>query len=150
MATHDVFELQKHLGEEIAVSDWIRVEQPQIMQFAELTGDHFWIHTDPERAKRESPFKTTIAHGFFTLSLIAGVMDKVFELTGFGMAVNYGLDKVRFMGPVPAGSRVRVRFTVGRVAPIEGGIRVTWLVTVEREGEAKPALVAELVSQFWK
>lgn len=144
------FELEAWVGKEFAVSEWKLITQSDITTFADVTGDRFWIHTDPERAKRESPYRATIAHGFFTLSLVAGFMGELFEFTDIGMAVNYGLEKVRFMGPVREGTRVRARFVVARVAPTDTGNKVTWSVTVERENEDKPALVAELVSQFWK
>lgn len=148
--TYSAFGLEPWLGREIAVSDWHLITQADITKFAEVTRDNFWIHTDPERAKRESPYKTTIAHGFFTLSLVAGFMGDLFEFTDMSMAVNYGLEKVRFMGPVREGTRVRARFTVAKITPTDTGNRVFWSVVVERENEEKPALVAELVSQFWK
>jgi acyl dehydratase len=117
-----------------------------IDRFADLTGDHQWIHVDPVGAKTDSPFGVTIAHGFLTLSLISSMTHQAVEITGpFKMAINYGLNRVRFVSPVPAGSRVRGHFAPQQVSDSE----VIWLVTVEREGGDKPALVAEWVARFY-
>jgi acyl dehydratase len=139
-------ELKDSIGREVGVSEWVTVTQDMIDRFADLTGDHQWIHVDPVRAKTDSPFGATIAHGFLTLSLISNMTHQAVEVTGtFKMAINYGLNRVRFVSPVPAGSRVRGHFAPQAVSDSE----VIWLVTVEREGGDKPALVAEWVARFY-
>jgi acyl dehydratase len=135
------------VGTEVAVSDWLDIPQSRIAAFADATLDHQWIHLDVERAKRESPFGGPIAHGFLTLSLLAHFADETFEYEGEGMGVNYGMNRVRFTDPVPAGGRVRARFALAAVEPIKGGVQMTWNVTVERDGGAKPALVAEWLTR---
>ena len=131
------------VGSEVAVSDWITISQQQIDRFAEATADHQWIHVDPARAAA-GPFGVTIAHGFLTLSLLPHFFDNAFRITGSGLGVNYGLNKVRFTAPVPVGSRLRGRMTLLAAEPIDGnGLQLTWQVTVEREGEAKPVCVAQ-------
>jgi acyl dehydratase len=139
-------DLRNLIGQEIAISDWVTITQERINQFADATGDHQWIHVDVERA-RNSPFKSTIAHGFLTLSLIPLFSQECVKMTSVKMGVNYGLNKVRFPNPVPAGSRLRGRFTVKDVEDIAGGIQLTLLSTVEIEGADKPACVAESVSR---
>jgi acyl dehydratase len=121
---------------------WHEVSQQQINQFADATGDHQWIHVDPERAARESPFGGPIAHGYLTLSLVSYFLPRVWRVEGFGMGVNYGLERLRFPSPVPVGARVRLCADLAEVAPLEGGVQVTVDLTVEVEGGAKPALVA--------
>jgi acyl dehydratase len=143
-------ELKNLVGQEIAVSDYVAVTQEEINQFAETTGDHQWIHVDVERARRESPYKTTIAHGFLTLSLISTLARDAVEIRGVRLAVNYGLDRVRFPGAVPSGSKLRARVTVQAVEDIAGGIQGKFLYTVEREGEAKPCCVAEWVIRYYR
>lgn len=137
------------VGREVAASDWLEVSQERIDQFAEATGDRQWIHTDPERAARESPFKQTIAHGFLTLSLLSDLGKMAMSVGGVRMGVNYGLNRVRFVSPVPAGSRVRGRFALAAVEEIEGGVQVAWDVTVEREGGDKPCCVAEWLVRYY-
>jgi len=130
-------------GQEVAVSDWITIMQEQVNLFAEATGDHQWIHVDPERAAA-GPFGATIAHGFLTLSLLPQFFESSMEIIDSRMGVNYGLNKVRFMAPVPVGSRLRARMKLLSAEPIEGnGLQMAWDVTVEREGAAKPVCVAE-------
>jgi acyl dehydratase len=134
------------VGQEVAVSDWITVTQQQINQFAEATGDHQWIHVDAERAKT-GPFGAPIAHGFLTLSLLPRFFESSFDIQNSRMGVNYGLNKVRFVAPVPVGSRLRARMKLLACealndAPTEG-LQMTWGVTVEREGSDKPVCVAE-------
>ena len=150
MATPVVIEsldaLEKMVGKEIAVSDWIEVSQARIDAFADATEDHQWIHVDVERAKA-SPMGTTIAHGYLTLSLIAGFSQSTFKVNGVKMGLNYGLNRVRFTGMVPAGSRLRGRFVLKAADRIEGGLQMTYTVTVEREGSDKPVCVAESVSR---
>ena len=139
-------DLQPLVGQEIAVSDWITITQERINQFAEATGDHQWIHVDAERAK-DSPFKSTVAHGFLTLSLIPCFAEPSIKVRSIKMGVNYGLNKVRFTNPVKVNSRVRGRFVLKAFDPIEGGAQVTMNVTVEIEGQEKPACVAESISR---
>ena len=140
-------ELKALVGQEVAVSDWVEINQERVNQFAEATGDHQWIHLDVERCKRESPFGGPIAHGFLTLSLLPMLMQNSVRMTDVRMGVNYGLNKVRFPAPVPVGSKVRSRTTVLSVEDIEGGAQVTWQVTIEREGGEKPVCVAESISR---
>lgn len=136
-------ELSACIGQEVAVSDWLTITQTQVNLFAEATGDHQWIHVDPERAKT-GPFGGPIAHGFLTLSLLPKFFESSFEIVQSRMGVNYGLNKVRFMAPVPVGSRLRARMKLLACQPIENdGVQMTWEVTVEREGAAKPVCVAE-------
>jgi acyl dehydratase len=139
-------ELQHRVGEEVGLSDWIEVTQERIDRFAEATGDHQWIHVDPERA-RKGPFGTTIAHGFLTLSLLPEMGASAFSVGDVRMGVNYGLNRVRFPAPVPSGSRLRGRFTLQKFEPLEGGAQLTVEVTMEREGADKPVCVAESVGR---
>lgn len=130
-------------GQEVAISDWLTITQQQVNLFAEATGDHQWIHVDPEKAAA-GPFGTTIAHGFLTLSLLPRFFESSMEIVECRMGVNYGLNKVRFTAPVPVGSRLRARMTLLSAEPIEGnGLQMAWNVTVEREGADKPVCVAE-------
>jgi acyl dehydratase len=133
-----------HLGE----SGWVTIDQHTVDTFAEATGDHQWIHVDPERAA-EGPFGTTIAHGFLTLSLLPRLVAQVYRVEGVRMAVNYGLDKVRFLAPVPVGSRVRVSSEVLAVEQAGGGLRVRLASTVELEGSDKPACVAHTIALLY-
>jgi len=137
------------IGQEIAVSDWVTITQERINQFAEATGDFQWIHVDPVRA-RDSPFKSTIAHGFLTLSLIPLFVDQTLRMPSVKMGVNYGTNKVRFTNPVPVNSKLRGRFTVKEVEDIEGGMQITMLATIEIDGVAKPACVAESISRRYE
>jgi len=139
-------ELEPLVGEEIAVSDWLTVDQGRIDKFADATGDHQWIHVDPVRAAK-GPFGTTVAHGFLTLSLLPELAQTAFEVADTRMGVNYGLNRVRFPAPVPAGSRIRGRFKLLRYERIEGGAQVTVEVTMEREEGGKPVCVAESVGR---
>ena len=143
-----VARLRDYLGREVAVSDWFEVTQERINQFAEATEDCQWIHTDPERAARESPFKATIAHGFLTLSLLSQLAKRAMSVSGVRMSINYGLNRVRFVSPVPAGSRIRGRFTLSALEETSGGVQATWSVTVEREGGTKPCCVAEWLVRY--
>jgi acyl dehydratase len=140
-------ELATHVGQEVAVSDWITVTQQQVNQFAEATGDHQWIHVDVEKAKA-GPFGAPIAHGFLTLSMLPRFFESSFEIVQSRMGVNYGLNKVRFTAPVPVGSRLRARMKLLACDPIDNnGVQMTWEVTVEREGSAKPVCVAESIAR---
>ena len=135
------------VGQEVAVSDWVAVTQEQVNQFAQATGDHQWIHVDVERAKA-GPFGAPIAHGFLTLSLLPRFFESAMEIRNTRMGVNYGLNKVRFTSPVPVGSRLRARMKLLACDPIDNnGMQMTWQVTVEREGAAKPACVAESLTR---
>lgn len=136
-------ELAACVGQEVAVSDWVTITQAQVNQFADATGDHQWIHVDPDRA-RSGPFGAPIAHGFLTLSLLPRFFESAFDVRGSSMGVNYGLNRVRFTAPVPVGSRLRARMTLLSAEPIAGdGLQMTWSVAVEREGSDKPVCVAE-------
>jgi acyl dehydratase len=141
--------LRDRLGREIAVSDWLEVAQARIDHFAAITEDQQWIHIDRARAAAESPFKTTIAHGFLTLSLVSLLARRAFTFGPLRMAINYGVNRVRFPAPVPSGSRIRGRFVPVAVADVDDGVQVTWGVTVEREGGDKPCCVAEWVLRYY-
>jgi acyl dehydratase len=142
-------DLEKRVGEEVGVSPWMEITQERIDTFARAIDDFQWIHVDPERAAA-SPFGTTIAHGFLTLSLLSHLCELTFGFTDRRMGINYGLNRVRFTSPVPVNSRVRARFTVQKFEKIEGnGVQVTWTVVVEIEGAAKPALVAEWLGRHY-
>jgi acyl dehydratase len=143
--TTTMAELPGLVGSELGTSDWHEVTQEHVNQFAEATGDHQWIHVDPERAKKESPFGGPIAHGYLTLSLIPALLPEIVEIEGFRMGVNYGTEKVRFPSPVPVGSRVRAGATLESATLFEGGIAMNMGVTVEVEGGTKPAMVATVV-----
>lgn len=136
-------------GRELGVSDWFLVTQERISQFAAATEDHQWIHVDPERAVRESPFGGTIAHGFLTLSLIPYLAEQVFQVRGDRMRVNYGLNRVRFPAPVPAGSRIRARVALRAVKESADAVDAEVVVTVESESAAKPCCVAEWLMRFY-
>jgi len=144
----EVRTLADRLGQEIAVGDWRPITQADVDRFADATGDHQWIHVDAARAQAESPFKATIAHGFLTLSLISSLLRDAIRIGGNRMAINYGLNRVRFVSPVPSGTRVRGRFTPIAVKPENDWIQMTWQVTVEREGAEKPACVAEWIVRY--
>ena len=141
--------LANYVGKEVGVSDWLEVSQERINQFAEASEDRQWIHLDRERAARESPFKNTIAHGFLTLSLLSVLARLAISVGGVRMGINYGLNRVRFVSPVPAGARIRGRFTLASVEEIKGGVQSTWNVTVEREGSDKPCCVAEWLVRYY-
>ncbi|MDT7523204.1 MaoC family dehydratase [Rhodoferax sp. TBRC 17198] len=142
-------ELSAQVGTTVAVSDWLTINQSQIDLFAQATGDHQWIHVDPVRAA-QGPFGTPIGHGFLTLSLIPRFMESSLAVTEARMGVNYGLNKVRFVSPVPVNSRLRAHLKLLSAEPIDnGGVQQSWEVTIEREGATKPACVAEaLVRQY--
>jgi acyl dehydratase len=144
-------ELSAHIGKEIGVTDWFPMTQERIQQFADATGDHQWIHVDVERARRESPFKTTIAHGFLTLSLLPQFMPQVLQIkAGMRMGINYGLNRLRFVSPVRAKTCIRARFTLQSMKDFGEGVEIVYLVTVEGEGSAKPCLVAEWVVRYYR
>ncbi|HEY0127322.1 MAG TPA: MaoC family dehydratase [Blastococcus sp.] len=137
--------LQRLVGQHLGHSDWVQITQGQVDGFAGATGDHQWIHVDPERAQRESPFGGPIAHGYLTLALIPSLVPQIIEITGFRMGVNYGTEKVRFPSPVPVGARVRAAATLESATPFEGGVQMNLGVTMEIEGGTKPAMVATVV-----
>ena len=141
-----VDDLRSAVGTQIGASDWITVEQGQIDTFADATDDHQWIHVDPERAK-DGPFKTTIAHGFLTLSLLPSLIGQVYKVDGVKMGINYGLNKVRFTSPLPVGSKIRGSLELADVTDVDGGVQITNKVTVEIEGSERPALVAEWLTR---
>ncbi|HVC12689.1 MAG TPA: MaoC family dehydratase [Burkholderiales bacterium] len=140
--------LESRVGEEIGVSPWLEVTQERIDLFAKAIDDHQWIHVDRARA-RSSPYGTTIAHGFLTLSLLSHLSEITFSFSDRKMGVNYGLNRVRFTAPVPSGSKVRARFTLAKYEKIEGGVQVTWNVVMEREGGDKPVMVAETIARHY-
>jgi acyl dehydratase len=144
-----VAKLGEFVGREVGVSEWVEVSQGRIDRFAEATEDRQWIHTDPERAARELPFGTTVAHGFLTLSLLSEMGRTAVPVGGVRVGVNYGLNRVRFVSPVAAGSRVRGRFALAALEEIEGGAQATWGVTVEREGGDRPCCVAEWLVRYF-
>jgi len=142
-------DLEKRVGEEVGVSPWVEITQERIDTFAKAIEDFQWIHVDAERAK-QSPFGRTIAHGFLTLSLLSHLSEQTFSFSDRRMGINYGLNRVRFTSPVPVGSRVRARFTLAKFEKIEGnGVQITWNTTVEIEGAAKPALIAEWLGRHY-
>lgn len=146
-AIASIEELKSLVGQEVTVTDWFDISQERVNLFAEATGDHQWIHLDVERSRKESPYRTTIAHGFLTLSLLPMIMQSAISMPESKMSVNYGLNKVRFPSPVPVGSRVRGRLFLQDVDDIEGGVQISWKVTIEREDGDKPVCVAESIAR---
>jgi len=145
-----IAELKSLVGQEVGVTDWVPIVQERVNQFAQATGDSQWIHTDVERSRKESPYGSTIAHGFLTLSLLPMLMECVVSMPTSKMGVNYGLNKVRFPAPLPVGRKVRGRVGVMEVEDIAGGAQITWNITVELEGGDKLVCVAELLTrQYW-
>jgi acyl dehydratase len=147
----DFDEIKAAVGTEVGVSGWVEITQKRIDQFAEATGDDQWIHVDVERARRESPTRTTIAHGLFTLSLIPEFVRDVMGLNGIRTTLNYGANRVRYLSPVPAGSRLRARVKIAATEDSpNNGLRVTYGVTIETEGGARPACVAEVMAIHYR
>jgi acyl dehydratase len=146
-----VKKLGELVGRDVAVSEWIEVSQERIDAFAEATEDRQWIHTDPERAARESPFKRTIAHGFLTLSLLSAMMKTAMQVGGVRMGINYGLDRVRFISPIPAGSRVRGHFYLEKFVSVEGQdwSLATWAVNIECEVGGDMCCVANWLVRYY-
>ncbi len=142
-------ELSQHIGHQIGYSPWHEVTQEQVNLFADATGDHQWIHVDPERAK-SGPFGGPIAHGYLTLSLAPYLLPQMFQVTGISMGVNYGLNKLRFPAPVPVGKKLRLGAKIADVEEIAGGAQVTLDLTFEVEGSDKPACVAQAVYRYYK
>lgn len=147
---HNLDELRALSGQEVSTSDWLEITQERINLFAEATGDHQWIHLDVERAKTESPYGATVAHGFLTLSLFSFLMKSAvaFKMP-VKLTINYGLNRVRFVSAVPAGSRIRARVALQNLEDFAGGHQFTWQLTVELEGSAKPACVAEWLTRIY-
>ena len=152
-AVYTVDQLRDVVGREVAVSDWIEVSQTIIDEFAEATRDAQWIHVDTERAARESPFRDsegrrcTVAHGFLTLSLLTVLLENCLRIAGVQAGMNIGFDRVRFVSPVPSGSLLRAHFALAELEDLRGGVQLTWVVTVERQGEMRPALTAEWLTR---
>lgn len=141
--------LRALLGAEPLVSEWLTIDQASVDRFAQATGDHQWIHVDPERARRESPFGGPIAHGFMTLSLIPAMLEQTVSLKQ-RMGVNYGLNRVRFTSPVLVGSQLRAKFVVASVNDVDnGGVQVVWNVALERQGSERPVCVAEFITRHY-
>jgi acyl dehydratase len=141
--------LKNFVGREIGVSDWRVITQEQVQKFADATGDHQWIHLDRARAQRESPFGTTIAHGFLTLSLISPLMRDAVHIRGARLVVNYGLNRVRFPAPMRVDSKIRGRFAVVAVKELGGSLEASFSITVECEGSDKPCCVAEWILRYY-
>ncbi|QSB15867.1 MaoC family dehydratase [Natronosporangium hydrolyticum] len=148
MGFGSVAELRAAAGGSLGYTDWLLVDQARIDRFAEATGDHQWIHVDPERAAA-GPFGTTIGHGYLTLSLLPALLGDRLRVDGASMGVNYGVNKVRFPAPVPVDSRVRAQVEIQSVTDVTSGVQVVATVTVEREGGDKPVCVAETVSRIY-
>ena len=142
-------QLKGHAGKELGTSGWHEVTQKDIDTFADVTGDHQWIHVDVERAK-DTPFGGTIAHGYYTLSLAPRFSEEIMKFEGFAFAVNYGLNKVRFPAPLPVGSKVRMSATLANVEDIQGGAQITMALTFETEGGEKPVCVAETLARVYE
>ena len=148
MTTIAIENLPKHVGEHIGYSPWHEVTQDQVNKFADATGDHQWIHVDPERAK-SGPFGGPIAHGYLTLSLAPYLLPLLWQVSGISMGVNYGLNKLRFVSPVPVGSKLRIGASIANVEEIAGGAQVTLDLTFEVEGSEKPACVAQAIYRYY-
>ena len=147
----DFDELKSLIGQEIGVGNWLEVTQKLIDSFAELTQDPQWIHIDPVRAQLESPYGTTVVHGFLTVSLLSCLHRDLIEIRGeYTRSINYGFNRLRFPAAVPAGSRIRLRSKLQAAEEIEGGLQCIWNVTVEIEGQPKPALVAEWIGRLYR
>ena len=137
------------VGQHLGYSDWVEITQEQVNLFADATGDHQWIHVDPERAAKESPFGGPIAHGYLTLSIIPKLLGGIMRVEGIAMGVNYGINKLRFPSPVPVGAKVRAGATLAGVEDIPGGAQVSMDVVVEVEGKDKPSCVAQVVYRYY-
>ena len=151
MATiiNGIEELKAKVGEHFGYSDWLEITQEQVNLFADATGDHQWIHVDPERAKKESPFGGPIAHGYLTLSLGPKLLPQIMQVQGVKMGVNYGANKVRFPSPVPVGAKLRAGASLAEVEDVAGGVQVTMDVTFEVDGAPKPACVAQILLRYY-
>lgn len=141
--------LSELVGQEVARSEWVLIDQDRINRFAAATGDHQWIHRDEERCRQDPKIGTTVAHGFLTLSLVSALMQESIQIGDIAVALNYGLNRVRFPAPLPAESRVRAHFKLLSVEAATDAVRGAWLITLEREESAKPVCVAELLVQYY-
>jgi acyl dehydratase len=141
-------DIKARVGQELGVSEWHEVTQAEVDAFADVTGDHQWIHVDPERAA-QTPFGGTIAHGYFTLSLAPVLSAQIYTVTGVAFALNYGLDKLRYPAPLPVGSRVRMRAAIASVTDVAGGVQLATTLTFERDGGDKPVCVAEALTRIY-
>ena len=141
-------EIRAAAGEDLGASEWFEITQAGVDAFADVTGDHQWIHVDPERAK-DTPFGGTIAHGYYTLSLAPRFTEQIFRMDGFAFAINYGLNKVRFPAPLPVGSRVRMKARLANLEAVPGGAQMTLELTFERDGGEKPVCVAETLARVY-
>lgn len=144
----DIADLASRSGDALGHSGWRHITQDEVTAFARLTGDEQWIHVDPERAKA-GPFGATIAHGYFTLSLSTVFLDEVLTVTGAGLVLNYGSERVRYPSPVPVDSRVRALIELAAVKPLDGGVQTTYRLTFEVEGQRKPGCVADIVYRYY-
>jgi len=142
-------ELRGRVGQEVLVSDWLQVDQNLINKFADATGDRQWIHIDEPRAARESRYGSTVAHGFLVLSLIPRLGEALFTAAGLRLSLNYGLNRVRFVSPVRANSRLRARYVLASEIEIHDSLQIIWSVTVDIEGGSKPACVAEFITRWY-
>lgn len=150
LVVENLHSLAGFVGREIGTTEWFTVAQDRIQQFAEITEDRQWIHVDPERAQRDSPYATTIAHGFLTLALLSHFLRQAIQIgSGVRMSVNYGLNRVRFPSPVPAGSRIRAHFRLQALTDIADGMEATFSVVIDRENSEKPCCVAEWVMRYY-
>ena len=149
MIAIDLGRLGDLAGREVGVSEWLVIAQDRIDAFADATGDHQWIHVDPERARTDTPFGATIAHGFLTLSLVSALVRGAVTVGGTRMALNYGLNRVRFVSPVPSGSRIRARVALAEIEAMDDSIQAIWNVTIEVDGGTKPAVVAEWIVRYY-
>ena len=149
MTVVDRQQLAGLVGHAVATSDWLVITQERIDAFANATDDHQWIHVDAARARTEAPFGKTIAHGFLTLSLLSPLMREAIKVEGLRMTLNYGLNRVRFVSPVPSGSRIRARIALGKVDDFGDSTQATWNITIEREGGEKPCVVAEWMVRYY-
>jgi len=149
MTAIDLAHLGDLAGREVGVSDWLVVAQDRIDAFADATGDRQWIHVDAERARTGTPFGATIAHGFLTLSLVSALVRDTVTVDGVRMALNYGLNRVRFVSPVPSGSRIRARVVLAKIDDMVDSIQAIWNFTIERDGGDKPAVVAEWIVRYY-
>jgi acyl dehydratase len=145
-----VEDVRQSIGKEVGVGSWLAVSQKLIDDFAELTGDRQWIHLDVERARRESPFGATVAHGFLTVALLSRLVAEAVDVrTDSKLRINYGFNRLRFPAPVTEGSRIRARVTPNAIRDVDGGIEIAWGVVVEIENQAKPALAAEWLVRMY-
>jgi acyl dehydratase len=141
--------LKDHIGKEVAISDWVVIDQAKIQAFADITNDHQWIHIDPIRAANESPYGSTIAHGYLTLSLIPSFIQNCIDTSFAERAINYGLNKVRFPNPVKVNSFIRGKFVIEHITDLEGGVQIEWLITIEEQNQEKPACVANMLIRLY-